>query len=146
MPIILTQGSFSTGRDTTIVLIGPFGQVQLDNVTGFEARQVIQALKVDRLDGVQLQADLPKGWEGSLDMDRASNSLDILMAGIEAQWFAGGNTVQSTMFQYIEEADGSTTTISYDNVCMRLDDAGAWRPDAAVRQRITWTANRRRIV
>lgn len=146
MPIILTQGSFNTGRDTTIVLIGPFGQVQLDNVTGFEARQIIQAIKVDRLDGIQLQADLPKGWEGSLDADRASNALDVLMAGIEANWFAGGNTPQSTMFQYIQESDNSMTTLSYDNVCLRLDDAGAWRPDAAVRQRLTWTANRRRIV
>jgi hypothetical protein len=146
MPIIASTGNFNTGRDTTLVLIGPFGRVQLDNVTGFEARQVVTAIKVDRLDGVQLNADLPKGWEGSLDMERSTNSLDVLMAGIEAQWFAAGNVVNSTMFQYVAEADGSTTVLAYDSVCLRLDDAGNWRPDAAVRQRITWSANRRRIV
>jgi hypothetical protein len=146
MPIIMTNGSFNTGRDCTIVLIGPFGRVQLDNVTGFEARQVVGAIKVDRLDGIQLNADLPKGWEGSLDLDRGSNALDVLIAGIEAEWFAAGNVVNSTMFQYVEETDGSTTTFTYDSVSIRLDDSGAWRPDAAVKQRITWMANRKRIV
>jgi hypothetical protein len=143
MPIIQSNGQFNTGRDCTIVLIGPFGRVQLDNVTGFEARQTVAAIKVDRLDGIQLQADLPKGWEFSLDMERSSNSLDLLMAGIEANWFNAGNIQNSTMYQYVNEADGSTTTLQYDSVCLRLDDAGNWRPDQAVRQRITGSANRR---
>jgi hypothetical protein len=146
MAIVATQGSFNTGRDCTIVLVGPAGQVQLDNVTGFNSQQITVGVKVDRLDGVQLDAELPKGWSGSLDVDRGSNSLDVLFANAEQAWINGGSYQLSTMYQYVAEADGSTTTFAYDNVALKLADAGNYAPDAVVKQRITFTANRRRIV
>jgi hypothetical protein len=147
MAINETQGRFNTGRDCTIVLIHPaVGQVQLDNVTNFEAKQETATLKIDRLDGVQLNAELPKGWTGSMEVARGSNSLDMLMSRIEALWLDTGSYGVGTMFQYINEADGSTTTFSFDNVAIKLDDAGSWKSDSAVTQKLTFHANRRRPV
>jgi hypothetical protein len=146
MPIINTSGAFNTGRDCTIVLMTATGQVQLDNVTGFQSAQLTVGVKVDRLDGVQLDAELPKGWSGSLDVDRGSNSLDTLFANIEQAWISGGSYNLSTMYQYVQETDGSTTTFAYDNVAIKLADAGNYAPDAVVKQRLTFSANRRRIV
>jgi hypothetical protein len=145
MPITNTNGIFNTGRDITLVLIGPFGQVQLDNITGFDAKQDTVDLKSNRLDGVKMNAYLPDGWSGTISVDRGSNSLDVLMAGIEANWFAGAYT-NSTMFQYVNEAGGAISVFAYDNVALKLSDAGNYQPDAIVKQTLTWTANRRRIV
>ena len=58
--------NFSVGRDTQLVVLGPGGRVDLTYVTGFEARQLTHSVRVDRLDGTQMGAELPKGWEGSL--------------------------------------------------------------------------------
>lgn len=146
MPIVSTQGAINTGRDCTVVLIGPFGRVQLDNVTGFDARQQVAKIHSDRLDGVQQMADLPKGWTGSLDVDRGSNALDILIAAIEEGWFNGGSYQNSQLFQYVAEADGGSTIFCFDNVAISLSDAGAWRPDAVTKQKLDFTANRRRVV
>ena len=61
MPAILGTGNFNLGRDCQIVLVGPFGQVTIPNVTKFGAKQETATVKVDRLDGVQLNTELPKG-------------------------------------------------------------------------------------
>jgi hypothetical protein len=145
MPIIETQGQFNTGRDCTIVLVGPFGRVDIQNVTGFQATQVTTTIKVDRLDGVQMNAELPKGWSGSLDVDRGNNAVDLLFAQAEASWMDAGQYANSTMFQYVAELGGIFTVFAYDNVCLKLD-SGAWHPDAAVKMKVSFMANRRRIV
>lgn len=147
MPIQQTEGVFSTGRDVTVVLIHPlFGQIQLDNVTGFEAKQDTVKLKSNRLDGVKMLADLPDGWSGSLNVDRGTPSLDILTANIESAWIDQGSYSNAVMYQYVTEVGGGHTTWVYDNVALSLDDAGNWQPDAITKQKLGFTANRRRAV
>lgn len=58
--------AFSVGRDTQLVVMGPNGRVDLSHVTGFESRQITNPIRVSRLDGTQLAAELPKGWEEPL--------------------------------------------------------------------------------
>lgn len=146
MPITNTQGSLNTGRDVSVILIGPFGRVDLPNITSFTARQETAAIKVDRLDGVQLTAELPKGWSGTIEVERGSASIDVFFGLMEAAWFDGGIYTVSTLFQYVREVTGVLNTYAYDNVGLKLDDAGDYKPDAAVKQRISWMANRRRPV
>src|SRR5581483_12350595 len=143
MANVQSQGAFNTGRDTTIVLIGPFGQVNLSNIVGFDAKQDTVDLKSNRLDGVKMNAYLPDGWSGTITVDRGDNSLDVLLAGIEQNWFAGTYTY-CTMFQYVTEVGGVQTVMAYDNVAVKLGDAGNFQPDAIVKQTLNWTANRRR--
>lgn len=146
MPITNTQGTFNVGRDATVVFIGPFGRVDINNVTSFDVRQETVMLKSDRLDGVQMNAELPKGWSGTIECDRGDPNLDRLFAAIESAWFGGGSYQVSQMFVYIQEAGGGQTTWAYDNVAVKLDDAGGWKPDAVVKQRMSFIANRRRQV
>jgi hypothetical protein len=75
MSIQNSQGSFNTGRDVTIVLIGPFGRVDIPNIVSFTAKQETAMVKVDRMDGVQMLAELPKGWSGTIEVERGSGSL-----------------------------------------------------------------------
>jgi hypothetical protein len=146
MAIVNTTGAFNTGRDITVVVIGPFGRVDIPNVTSFTAKQETAMVKVDRLDGIQMLAELPKGWSGTIEVERGNASLDTLFTLIEAAWIDGGIYTVSTLFQYVRETNGSQSTFAFDNVGLKLDDAGDYKPDAAVKQRMSWAANRRRPV
>lgn len=145
MPISQTSGIFSTGRDCVVVIVHPlYGQVQLDNVTGFDAKQDVVKLKSRRLDGIKLNADLPDGWNGSLDIDRGTPALDTLFAQIEAAWLDQGVYNNAELYQYVTEVGGSQTVWAFDNVAIALPEAGKWQSDQITKQRLEFTANRRR--
>lgn len=145
MPISQSEGQFSTGRDCVIVIISPTrGQIQLDNVTGFDCKQDTVKLKSRRLDGVKLNADLPDGWSGSADIDRGTPALDSLFAQIESDWIDFGAYNNVEMYQYITEVGGAQSVFVFDNVAIALPDAGKWQSDQITKQRLEFTANRRR--
>ncbi len=91
--------TFSVGSDCQIVVMGPFGRVDLAHVTGFEAQQITQPLRVDRLDGVLLAAELPKGWNGSFMLDRGSSAVDDFIAQLEAAYYNGQTINGGTLYQ-----------------------------------------------
>ena len=135
--------TFSVGSDCQIVVMGPFGRVDLAHVTGFEARQMTMAVRVDRLDGVQLGAELPKGWAGSFMLDRGSSAADDFIAQIEAAYLAGQSIAAGTLYQYVNEPDGSTSTYQFNGAVFKLTSAGAYKGDAAVQQRLDFYASGR---
>jgi hypothetical protein len=140
------MNTFSIGRDCQLVVIGPAGRVDLAHVTGFEARQMTHAVRVDRMDGATLAAELPKGWEGSFELERGNSAADDFIAQLEAQYHARGAVRPGTLYQYVAEPDGSTSTWQYEGAVFRLANAGAWRGDGAVRQKLEFFATRRRRV
>lgn len=146
MPISNGNGQFSVGRDISLVLMGPFGRVDLPNVMKFDCKQDYADIKLDRLDGVQMNAALPKGWSGTIEVERGSPGVDLLFAAMEQGWLSGGVYQVSSLYTYIVEANGSTSTFQFDNVSLKLSDGGSWSGDASVRQRIEFMANRRRSV
>ena len=138
--------NFSVGRDTQLVVMGPAGRVDLAHVTGFEARQVTQSVRVSRLDGTPLGVELPKGWEGSFDLERGNSVADDFIAAAEQQYYGGAVAVPGTMCQYINETDGSVSTYQYDNVTFKLASSGQWKGDNSVKQTLDFFASRRRRV
>jgi hypothetical protein len=137
---------FSVGRDTQLVVIGPTGRIDLTHVTSFDSRQITQSVRVDRLDGTHLGTELPKGWEGSFELDRGSSTVDDFIAATEQQYFNGNSMASGTMYQYVTETDGSTSTYQYDNVTFRLSNAGIWKGDSSVKQKLEFFAVRRRRI
>ncbi len=146
MPLQNASGRASLGRDISLVITGPNGRIDLPNVTSFSAKQETVNIKSSRLDGVKLNAEIPDGWTGSIENDRGNAEVDAAFAQMETDWFEGGRTATGTIYQYITEPDGSQTAWQFDNVSMKLDNAGEWKNDATVKQTITFTANRRRRV
>lgn len=147
MPVITAGvGQASVGRDCTLVLVGPFGRIELPNVTGFDSRQEVNEVHSDRLDAKQLHASIPKGWSGSFELDRGSPGVDDFFALQETAWYLAGTITSSTLYQYIQEADGTQSTYQYDGVALRFEDAGRWQSDNFVKQKIAFRANRRRKV
>lgn len=135
--------TFSIGSDCTLVVMGPFGRVDLAHVTEFEARQLTRPVRVDRLDGVQLGAELPKGWAGSFMLDRGSSAADDFIAAIEQAYLAGQTINAGTLYQYVNEPDGSTSTYQFTGAVFKLTSAGVYKGDAAVAQKLEFYASSR---
>jgi hypothetical protein len=142
----LASNNFSVGRDCQLVVMGPYGRIDLTHVTAFESRQMTQAVRVDRIDGSQLAAELPKGWDGHFELDRGGPAVDDFIARIEAAYLSGRQVSGGTLYQYVSEADGSMSTYQYDGVVFKLSHAGAWRGDQSVRQRLEFFASSRRRI
>jgi hypothetical protein len=136
----MPSNTFSVGRDCQLVVMGPFGRVDLTHVTGFESRQVTSPIRIDRIDGVLLAAELPKGWEGYFDLERGSSAADDFIARLEASYLSGALIVPGTLYQYVQETDGSTSTYQYNTVVFKLAQAGTWRGDQSVKQRLEFFA------
>ena len=149
----MPANTFSTGRDCQLVVIGPAGgngqagsRVDLTHVTGFESRQKTHPIRIDRMDGVHLAAELPKGWEGHFELERGSSAADDFVAALEQGWHVQGQLLGGTLYQYVTETDGSVSTFQYDGAVFRMASSGQWKGDAAVAQRLDFFASRRKRI
>ncbi len=142
----MSINTFSVGRDCQLVVMGPFGRLDLTHVTGFDSRQRTAAVRIDRIDGTQLGAELPKGWEGYFEIERGSSAVDDLIAKMEQTYYAGGAIPVGSLYQYVSEADGSTSTYQYDGAVFKLSQAGTWRGDQSVKQRLEFFASSRKRI
>jgi hypothetical protein len=142
----MPSNAFSVGRDCQLVVMGPFGRIDLTHVTGFESHQLTTPIRIDRIDGTQLAAELPKGWGGGFDIERGSSAVDDFIARIEAAYMANGAVPSGTLYQYVQEVDGSTSTYQYEGAVFKLGQAGTWRGDQSVKQRLDFFAARRKRV
>jgi hypothetical protein len=142
----LALTAFSIGRDTQLVVMGPSGRVDLSHVTGFESRQLTSPVRISRLDGTQLGAELPKGWEGNFEVERGTSALDDFISGLEQSFYSGSDTQSGTMYQYVTETDGSVSTYQFDGVVFKLASAGAWKGDSSVKQKLEFYATRKRRI
>lgn len=138
--------AFSIGRDTQLVIMGPSGRVDISHVTCFESRQLTSPVRISRLDGTQLGAELPKGWEGSFEVERGTSALDDFISGLEQSFYTGNDTQSGTMYQYITETDSSVSTYQFDGVVFKLTSAGTWKGDASVKQKLEFYATRKRRI
>ena len=142
----MSFSAFSVGRDTQLVVMTPSGRVDLTYVTSFESRQLTKSVRVNRMDGTQLGTELPRGWEGAFELDRGNSAVDDFIALAEQQYYNDGRTLVGTMYQYITEPDGSTSTYQYDMVSFRLSSSGTWRGDSSVKQKLEFfSATRKRV-
>jgi hypothetical protein len=142
MPI----NNFNIGRDCQLVLIGPAGRVDLSYVTGFESRQITHSIRVDKLDATQISAELPRGWEGTFELERGTSAADDFIAAAEQSYFNGDGVPFGTVYQYVTETDGSISTYQYNTVVFKLANAGNWKGDASVKQKLEFFASQRQRV
>ena len=142
----MATNSFTLGRNCQVVVMGPQGRVDLTHVTLFESRQLTNPVRIARMDGTQLGVDVPKGWEGSFEVERGSSSVDDMIAAFEANYFAKGAMPTGTLYQYVTEVDGSTSTYQFDGAVFKLTNAGTWKGDQSVKQKLEFFATTRRRV
>lgn len=142
----MSSTAFSTGFDCQVVLIGPKGRVDLSLVTGFSANQTVKTIRVDPLNAPPIEAHLPSGWTGEFMLERNSSAADDFFSNLEQDYWAGRSIGFSTLYQYVQEKDESTSTYQYDQVAIHLSDAGSWKAEGSVSQKITFFASTRKRI
>jgi hypothetical protein len=135
--------NFSVGKDVSLDIIGPTGPVRFNLITGFTAKPDTSDAKVKGLDGVTRHVLFPDGWIGSFDIERQDSGIDDYFAQLEANFYAGLNQSSVTLMETITEVSGAVTQYRFTGVLLKLEDAGDWKGDATVKQRIAFMASRR---
>jgi hypothetical protein len=137
---------FTVGRDISIKFNLPQGPRKFSNITGFTRKQISTAIDSKGLDGEDRFGEIPSGWEGTVEIDRADNQLDIAISYLEELYFAGQNVPSSTFSETITEVNGTVTQYRYTKVVLKFDNAGDAKGDAKVVQTFSWKASRRRLI
>lgn len=144
MPVNTGFGTLNIGKDVSLDVVLPNNAIlPLAILTSFTSKQNTKGLDSKGLDGINRLADLPDTWSGDLAVDRASSELDDYFAAVEAGYYANGTLNALRITQTILEGNGTITQYRYDGVAMNLADAGNWKGDAYVGQKINWRASKR---
>lgn len=143
----MPMNNFSIGRDVSLDIVGQNGQIVSFNlITTFDAKQVTEKVTIRGLDGTVRYLEIPEGWDGTIGITRGDRALDNFIASLEALYYAGGNVLGQAITETIEEPDGSLSQWRYEGVMFKLDDAGSWKGNGDVAQKLSWCASRKRQV
>ena len=135
------NSTYTVGRDGSLVVILPTGRIDL-NYTDFQAQQETKQIVSQPVQSLTSIVEIPTMWKFSFTIDRNSPDLEKFIASQEATYWAGGNAQLngSTIYQYINEIDGSVTTFQYKNCTLKLDDAGSYKQDDKITQKLSGMA------
>lgn len=138
--------AFVTGQSNQVVLIGPFGRIDLATVTEFTAKQETTLVSHIPMNGKPVFQHLPKGWSGTFTYDRANATGDRALMAFENAFYNGGNLSFCTVYQYVTETDGSTTTIQYNGATLNMSNAGQFSGDKIATGSVEFTAADRQVL
>ncbi len=134
---------YSIGRDCQVVLLWNGIRVDLRDVIGFSAQQQVKLQRSDPLNSVPIEFNTPSGWRGQFKVDRGSSALDDLVAAIEAAFWNAGVIGSGTIYQYLNEPDGSVSTYEFVDVALTFTDAGHYKAEDIVTQTVSFFASQR---
>ena len=134
---------YSIGRDCQVVLLWNGIRVDLRDVVGFQAEQQVKLQRSDPLNSVPVEFNTPAGWRGQFQIDRGSSALDDLVAAIEAAFWNAGVIGSGTIYQYLNEPDGSVSTYEFVGVALTLTNSGHYKAENIVTQTVNFFASQR---
>ncbi len=134
---------YSIGRDCQVVLLWNGIRVDLRDVIGFQAQQQVKLQRSDPLNSVPIEFNTPSGWRGQFMVDRGSSALDDLVAAIEAAFWNAGVIGSGTIYQYLNEPDGSVSTYEFVGVALTFTDSGHYKAENIVTQTVSFFASQR---
>ncbi len=138
------NADFNLGNDVKVVLIlGSLGRLDFSHVTSFTVKQLVKKLRVPVLNYPPLGRDVPGGWEGSFEVERANSVADDMSTTLEAMFWSGQRLPTGQLYQYVSEVDGSTSTYLFSGVTVSLTSAGTFHQEQPVKQTVDFFARRR---
>ena len=139
MPI----NGFTIGRDVSIAVNLPNGPVTFSNVTDFHAKQMSTGIESKGIDGINRFGEIPSGWDGTIEIDRADANMDIAFNYLEGLYYQGQNVPASQITETIVEPSGGLTSWRYIGVAFKFDDHGNFKGDSKVTQKLSWKCSQR---
>lgn len=139
----MPANGYTVGRDLSLDLIGPSGPINFSQIVGFTSKPDITDKKIKGLDGITRHLRFPDGWSGSFEIERQDSTVDDYFSQIEANYYAGLNENAGTITETIQEVSGAITQYRYLQVLLTLEDAGNFKGDDSVHQKVRFVAARR---
>jgi hypothetical protein len=143
---VMPANGFNIGSDTTISIISAGSIIRSAILTSFEAKQMTASVDSVAIDGVNRFDEIEKGWEVSLDYDRADSIFDDFFAAKEAARYAGLPPPKLSITETTTNADLTVVKYRYSGVALKLDTIGKRTGDAKVEQKISGKASRRKKI
>lgn len=136
--------AFSLGKDVSLQIVTPNGSLILPvTTTSFEAKPQTNKIRRTGLDAVNRGANIPNGWEGTIELDRHDSIVDDFFANAEAGFYAGQNSYTASITETIQEISGQVSQYRYTGVVLNLDEAGKKQGDKEINMVIGFFASRR---
>lgn len=138
--------NFTIGKDVALNVNSPTGPLVLPvTTTAFEMKPEYKRLDNDSMvDGLHREVALPRGWRGTITLDRRDATVDSFFAAREAGYYAGQNILNASITETITESNGPPTVWLYTKVSLTFEEAGNKMGDEKVTQRIGAFASERR--
>ena len=133
--------AFNIGRDATVSIIANAAPLNPLTITNFTYQQQAMELKSRPLNGPPVHQKIPDGWEGELEYDRGSNTLDVYFAQEEANYWAGNAYVPISILLSVKDANTQAISqMRFDNVILIYESGGSYKSDDKVTQKVKWKA------
>lgn len=140
MPI----NGISVGKDITITFNDASGNlITLTRMKSFSSKQKTSNRETASLDGINRHVNIPMGWEGSFELERTSAALDTYIASLENTYYSGQNVPTATITETITEPNGAVTSWQYVGCVFTYDNAGDWKAEEYITQKISFSAQQR---
>jgi hypothetical protein len=146
------QGNFSVGRDVQAVCTAPNAtRVDLTGLTDFSYQPQYKRVRSEPLNSPPIERYLPNGHTLKFNIDRTNSNNEQLISQIEQGWWTIGSAdpgtwATGTVYIYITETSGSTTTLQFSGVSLGMTQGGDYRTDNAIKQTIEGSAQRMQVV
>lgn len=144
------QDAYNIGRDATLNIVAGGVPLRPTILTRFKCKQETTQLESRPLNGAPIFQEVPKGWTGEFEVDRANSVIDDFFAAAEDTWYSGTDAVIISILETIFDAavgsTGASHQFRYEGVAMKLEDGGDRSGDAKIVQRVSFVASRRKKV
>ena len=139
------NNAYNIGKDVTFQITTPNGILPMPlTVTAFDSKPGFNKIRRTGLDGKTRGRNIPKGWEGTISVDRADSTLDDFFAAAEAGFFNGDvDGYKASITETIQESAGGYTQYRYVGVELAYDDAGKKEGDKEINQALSFFATTR---
>ena len=139
----MSLNGYTVGRDIALDVIGAQGPLRFNQIISFMSKPDTTDQKIKGLDGITRHLRFPDGWSGSFEIERQDSTVDDYFTQIEANYYAGLNEIPVTVTETITEVNGSVSQYRYLQVILVLEDAGTYKGDASVHQKVRFMSARR---
>ena len=139
----MPANDMNIGRDLAFVVVGPNGLVEIPQVTSYSATRNSTDLASKGIDGTTRHANLPDSYTIVISYDRTNSAIDDLFALIDADYYAGVNIKGGTIYETVQNTNGSVSQYRYEDVVLKYDGGGEYKGDSFVSSKITCMATRK---
>lgn len=139
----LQAGQFTIGPNCSVAIYNGGSEVNIGLITqiNFSSKPRISKKQINLMSGYTFDLAFLQGWEGSFDIQRTDASLDKFWYDNVEVAVQGGLPFPSfNIIATISETDKSTTRFTFQGAIIYFDDAGDFKNEEGVMQKISFAS------